>query len=396
VSGLYAIVDTARDPKLHSLVVASPPYACLFAGDIPDPLDKASPYLVGFSDPSPLKQAWREEGWGSAWGMICRSSLPLDDLRRHLRKFLLAQLPDGDTVFFRFYDPRVWRVYWPTCTAEEQAKWLAGVEEFIGEASLGPAPRAPSAEETEAGLIVALQAGLDIVVGGRPKGHVEIEPGAPLEVGRLGAGVRVDDQLLSRRHFMLEIAGNELFLEDLGSANGTELNGELIEARIALADGDRIEAGKSAFHVHIATMKRWRIGETAWITAGPPEGWRLVPSFGFEREEEGRETVACTEERLSAGETLPGVISGRVRALQDLLPNFSAGRLDLDRLPGLAGWLSYRFGGGPMCQYQYFLEAGDRIGAVAWTRPGLPSPDHVPGFESLVARLSFEPDGNHP
>ncbi|MFL5260314.1 MAG: DUF4123 domain-containing protein [Hyphomicrobiales bacterium] len=395
MSGLYAIVDTARDPKLHPLVVASPPYACLFAGDIPDPLDKASPYLVGFSDPSPLKEAWREKGWGSSWGMVCRSSLTLDELRRHLRKFLLAQLPDGDTVFFRFYDPRVWRVYWPTCTAEEQAKWLAGVDEFITEASLAPALSAPGAGNTEEGLEVSIKAGLDIVVGSKPKGHVEIPPSAPFEVGRQAAGCRIDDQLMSRRHFMLEIAGNELFLEDLGSANGTELNGELVESRVVLADGDRIEAGKSAFHVHIASVKRWRIGETAWITAGPPEGWRLVPSFGFEREQ-GRETVACTEERLPSGETLPGVISGRVRAFQDLLPSFSAGRLDLDRLPGLAGWLSYRFGGGPMCQYQYFLEAGDRIGALAWTRPGLPSPDHVPVFESLIARLSFEPERNNP
>jgi len=47
--------------------------------------------------------------------------------------FLLAQLPDGNAVFFRYYDPRVWRVYWPTCTPDEKAKWMEGVEEFIAE-----------------------------------------------------------------------------------------------------------------------------------------------------------------------------------------------------------------------------------------------------------------------
>jgi hypothetical protein len=372
-------------------VVASPPYACLFAGDIPDPLDKASPYLVGLNEPSPLKEAWRAEGWGSAWGMICRSSLPLDELRGHLRKFLLAQLPDGDTVFFRFYDPRVWRIYWPTCTGEEQAKWLAGVDEFISEASLAPAPRAPGAEESDEGLEVALRAGLDVVVGGKPKGHVDIAPGAPFEVGRQAPGCRVDDQLMSRRHFMLEIADTEVLLEDLGSANGTELNGDLIEGRVSLSDGDRIEAGKSAFLVRISSLKRWRIGGTAWFTSGAPEGWALVPSFGFEREAEGRETIACSEESLREGETLVDLISGRVRSLQDLVPDFASGRLGLDRLPGLAGWLSYRFGGLPTCQYQYYLETGGRIGAVSWTKAGPPSPDDAPIFEALIGSLQFEP-----
>ena len=28
---------------------------------------------------------------------------------------------------------RVWRAYWPTCTGEEQVKWLEGVEEYVAE-----------------------------------------------------------------------------------------------------------------------------------------------------------------------------------------------------------------------------------------------------------------------
>lgn len=133
MSTLYGIVDTAREPKLHRLVTASPNYACLFEGKIPEPLDGAAPYLVQLSDDTPLKSVWRQDGWGKAWGILVRSSLPLKDLRRHLRKFLMVQLPDGQVVFFRFYDPRVWRVYWPTCTPEEQAKWLVGVDEFVAE-----------------------------------------------------------------------------------------------------------------------------------------------------------------------------------------------------------------------------------------------------------------------
>lgn len=133
MSRLYGIVDTARDPRLYPLVVLSPHYDCLFAGELDEPLAEAAPYLVELTDDTPLKDIWRGEGWGQAWGILVRSSLELKDLRRHLRKFLLAQLPDGNTVLFRFYDPRVWRIYWPTCTEEEQAKWMKGVEEFVAE-----------------------------------------------------------------------------------------------------------------------------------------------------------------------------------------------------------------------------------------------------------------------
>ena len=133
MSGLYGIIDTARDPKLYPLVIQSPNYDCLFAGKLVEPLNRAVPYLVELTDDTPLKQIWRTEGWGKAWGILLKSSLELKDLRKHLRKFLLVQLPDGDTVLFRYYDPRVWRTYWPTCTEEEKANWLKGIEEVIAE-----------------------------------------------------------------------------------------------------------------------------------------------------------------------------------------------------------------------------------------------------------------------
>jgi serine phosphatase RsbU (regulator of sigma subunit) len=52
-----------------------------------------------------------------------------------------------------------------------------------------------------------------------------------------------DEPALSRRHFALEPEGGDWHVEDLGSRNGTLLNGEpLVEKRL-LAAGDMIEAG---------------------------------------------------------------------------------------------------------------------------------------------------------
>ncbi len=50
------------------------------------------------------------------------------------------------------------------------------------------------------------------------------------------------DGLVSRNHFRLVNEAGAWFLEDLGSTNGTLLNGQRVK-REALKDGDRIVAG---------------------------------------------------------------------------------------------------------------------------------------------------------
>jgi hypothetical protein len=138
-SVLYGIVDTARDPRLYAWVAQAPQHACLFAGQLKPPLHTAAPYLVQMHPELALQRAWQTEGWGQAWGIAMRSRLDLQALRRHLRRFLLARLPEGQVALFRFYDPRVWRAFWPGYSDEERAQWLQGVDEFIVEDPAEPA-----------------------------------------------------------------------------------------------------------------------------------------------------------------------------------------------------------------------------------------------------------------
>ncbi len=55
-----------------------------------------------------------------------------------------------------------------------------------------------------------------------------------------------DDSSLSRRHFELEHDGESWYVEDLGSKNGTRVNGVPIGVRRRLRAGDRIHAGRLA------------------------------------------------------------------------------------------------------------------------------------------------------
>jgi pSer/pThr/pTyr-binding forkhead associated (FHA) protein len=54
--------------------------------------------------------------------------------------------------------------------------------------------------------------------------------------------IRISDGNVSRRHAELVQEGATYWLVDLGSTNGTELNGERVD-RAKLSDGDRILLG---------------------------------------------------------------------------------------------------------------------------------------------------------
>jgi hypothetical protein len=127
---LFGIVDTARDERLYELTKGSTEKICLFAGELAEPLKRAAPYLCVLAQDEPLFNAWRDEGWGRSWGITFRSAAALSELRKQFRKCLQAMLPDGTVALFRFYDPRVWRTYLPSCEPTDLQRWFLLVEEY--------------------------------------------------------------------------------------------------------------------------------------------------------------------------------------------------------------------------------------------------------------------------
>ena len=55
--------------------------------------------------------------------------------------------------------------------------------------------------------------------------------------------VRIDSATLSRRHARIVVTGGEATVEDLGSKNGTHVNGRLVKQRATLKDSDQIQVG---------------------------------------------------------------------------------------------------------------------------------------------------------
>jgi pSer/pThr/pTyr-binding forkhead associated (FHA) protein len=80
------------------------------------------------------------------------------------------------------------------------------------------------------------------------------EPGTTFDVregalfGRSdGADIRVEDPFASSSHARIDNRGGALYLEDMGSTNGTYLNGHKVQSAQRLDTGDTIRIGDSEY-----------------------------------------------------------------------------------------------------------------------------------------------------
>jgi len=133
---LFALVDAARSPDVLGLLrLHSEVHYSLYDGPAGEKLDEVAPYLVQLHAQSPLTQALVSEQWGNSWGMFVWAMSDFKTLRRHFRRFLMVEDARGKEMYFRFYDPRVLRVFLPTCTAEEAQEFFGPIKHFVMEAA---------------------------------------------------------------------------------------------------------------------------------------------------------------------------------------------------------------------------------------------------------------------
>jgi FHA domain-containing protein len=76
---------------------------------------------------------------------------------------------------------------------------------------------------------------------------IEVED--ELVIGRQGSDITIDDLELSRRHIVVRRHANRLQVEDLGSSNGTYVDGTRIEEPTLLGGGAKIRIGATVLVV---------------------------------------------------------------------------------------------------------------------------------------------------
>jgi hypothetical protein len=117
---VWMIVDGARTIDVFRMLIECHlEYTCLYSGPLSPDLEIAAPYLVQLDHGYRDTRRFIRRAWGESMGVFFQSDTSLKNLRRHLKEFLVVRDERGRRLVFRYYDPRVLRVYLPTCVTSE-------------------------------------------------------------------------------------------------------------------------------------------------------------------------------------------------------------------------------------------------------------------------------------
>ena len=130
---VWAILDCARDERIYPALRNSQlDYLCLFSGRLHRDVVAAAPHLIEVSPSYRFTPRLIEMAWGESWGVFIRIKDP-SNLRSHLRGFLRVKDESGRFLLFRYYDPRVLRVYLPTCRTDELRTVFGPISSYLVE-----------------------------------------------------------------------------------------------------------------------------------------------------------------------------------------------------------------------------------------------------------------------
>jgi predicted component of type VI protein secretion system len=135
--------------------------------------------------------------------------------------------------------------------------WSALRDLRRGRGGTGDGERPPPPPDAT-GVYSAAEPLLDPGLDSDPRLQVERGPGLPsgaayeissrgITLGRGDVEIHLEDPFASSRHARISRQGHVVVIEDLGSTNGTYLNGELLSGPQPLHDGDRIRIGDCEF-----------------------------------------------------------------------------------------------------------------------------------------------------
>ena len=119
---------------------------------------------------------------------------------------------------------------WEDTTQQEQQAWLAAVSAIAAQTGTTLAESSPTRE---------------IVIQVEDERH---SFSSAFTVGRQG-NLTISDEFASSHHARFQVAHGLWFVEDLGSTNGTWLNGRRFRAPQHLKKGDKVKIGRTVMTV---------------------------------------------------------------------------------------------------------------------------------------------------
>jgi hypothetical protein len=130
----FVVLDGAVTPAVRDLLnQAGVFYQSLYEGEQSAAFAVNGPYLAEIQKGGQLLPFLIKVGWGNSWGVFLSTKTDFPETRKHLRHFLIVDIEGGKQALFRFYDPRVMRVFIPACNAEQRAEFFGQVQHFFVE-----------------------------------------------------------------------------------------------------------------------------------------------------------------------------------------------------------------------------------------------------------------------
>jgi pSer/pThr/pTyr-binding forkhead associated (FHA) protein len=91
-----------------------------------------------------------------------------------------------------------------------------------------------------------------LVVHGRPQGKALLFPRGEFVFGRgVECHIRSNSDWVSRQHCLLRVGADGVHLRDLGSRNGTLVNGARVQGKCPLRHGDKLQVGALVFQLEL-------------------------------------------------------------------------------------------------------------------------------------------------
>lgn len=154
-----------------------------------------------------------------------------------------------------------WEMECPHCQIEELQEHLkadAANAELADESLLDPSvfEKIPLEERLEKTFALGEQAVLIVKERRKPPRSYMLHTGKAFSIGRAGQvnTLAFDDPTLSGQHLKIVSKDGDFFVVDLGSTNGTIVNGDRVKAR-RLKNGDVIRAGEIELEFRIQYMR---------------------------------------------------------------------------------------------------------------------------------------------
>lgn len=116
----------------------------------------------------------------------------------------------------------------------------------------------------------------ELKVTSGPAAGQTLEVDHEVVIGREGADLTIADEEISRRHAMVRPVENGIVVEDLGSLNGTFVNGERISEAVTITLGSTLRVGASDIEIELELLAPTKVRDI--VPSGQPTVARDVPA----------------------------------------------------------------------------------------------------------------------